>query len=62
MRPISLIDLQLHHCRYPQRDADGLVMYCGQERAHRLTPYCQRHHSLCYIGFQVKKRSVPMAA
>ena len=41
---VSIIDLQIHHCRWilDKRDSYGLVMYCGKQ-ALEGSPYCYMH-------------------
>jgi len=41
---IPLMDLTLETCRFPLPNA----MYCGAKPKNDHTPYCSRHHALCY--------------
>jgi hypothetical protein len=61
--PASLLDLRHDSCRYPLEFRDpehGLLMYCGQPRAHRETFYCAEHHAVCC--WRKRPRPVPIAA
>jgi GcrA cell cycle regulator len=43
---LALIELEPHHCRYPQ--GNEFFKFCGQPRL-RGSPYCPHHHGLCFV-------------
>jgi hypothetical protein len=43
---IALIDLNQHHCRYPEGDP---ILFCGQPPVDG-SPYCKKHTRLCFVG------------
>lgn len=47
--PVTLMELEAHHCRWPLSDAaDPEFMFCG---AHKLdgSSYCSRHYRMAYV-------------
>ena len=50
--PVTLLELQEHHCRWPH-DRDGEpMMYCGADSVRGL-PYCARH---CRMAYRLPER------
>ncbi len=49
-RPVTLLDLEPHHCRWPIGDPqDASFGFCGCKRAAG-TPYCEAHANRAYQG------------
>lgn len=46
---ISLIDLELHQCRFPTSRVEDQHYFCGELRRDRDTSYCDAHHKLAVI-------------
>lgn len=47
--PVTIFDLNEHHCRWPL-EGDGVAMlYCGDPKDFEI-PYCCRHQELAYAG------------
>jgi GcrA cell cycle regulator len=55
--PVTLMELQEHHCRWPHDVAGEPMMYCGAdsfvEIAGRHLPYCARH---CRMAYRLPER------
>lgn len=46
-RPVTIMQLASHHCRYPVEGEPGKLMcYCGKPRT--VAVYCAEHGALCY--------------
>jgi GcrA cell cycle regulator len=46
-KPIALIDLKSHHCRWPVAGAGATTLFCGGD-AHAGRPYCAAHCRMAY--------------
>jgi len=47
--PISLVDLEDHHCRYPLGEPSATMLYCGAPQCGKeFSPYCAEHHTLTH--------------
>jgi GcrA cell cycle regulator len=46
-KPIALIDLKPHHCRWPVAGAGATTLFCGGN-AHAGHPYCAAHCRMAY--------------
>lgn len=46
-KPVTLLQLREHHCRYPHEVAGQPMMYCGA-RALPSLPYCQKHQNITH--------------
>lgn len=64
MTAVSLLDLKSTDCRWllDQRCDRGLMMYCGELRAHRKTSYCPEHHAIVWMGYQPRRKPKPVVA
>lgn len=51
---IALLDLQIHHCRYPLDDEEGRTFFCGKVKLED-SSYCPEHHARCRL------KAVPVA-
>jgi GcrA cell cycle regulator len=43
--PVTIIDLELSHCRWPVSGEKEATFYCGEKAMYR-RPYCPYHHEL----------------
>ena len=46
--PVTFVDLESQHCRYPVDAVDAPLLYCGQDRTAG-APYCKGHMELSYL-------------
>lgn len=51
---VALLDLQIHHCRYPLDDEEGRTFFCGKVKL-KDSSYCPEHHARC------RMKAVPVA-
>ncbi len=45
---VALMDLELHHCRYPLDDEAGRTFFCGKAKLDG-SSYCPEHHDRCTL-------------
>lgn len=46
-KPLTLMQLEPHHCRFPSGERNGQHMFCCAEKLPG-KPYCSDHAALCY--------------
>jgi hypothetical protein len=46
---ISLMDLEMHQCRFPTSRVQDQHYFCGEPKRDRDTSYCAEHHALSFV-------------
>jgi GcrA cell cycle regulator len=54
---VALLDLKPSDCRWPIDDDTGKLFFCGCQRMHDRTPYCDMHHKIAYKQQQGKLKN-----
>lgn len=46
---VTLMELERHHCRWPDERPDAPMMYCGEVKLAEIdSPYCKRHSAMAF--------------
>jgi GcrA cell cycle regulator len=54
--PVTLLELQVHHCRWPHNRDGEPMMYCGADSVLGF-PYCPRHYHMAYVASKSVNRT-----